>query len=81
MKLFKNLFMTAMLAVLICGLTGCGGNSRQVVLYTNADDEAVTAMKNALTATAMAANIFCKALEPRSLEASFWQKEKMLRPI
>lgn len=48
MKLFKNLFMPAVLAVLICGLTGCGGNSRQVVLYTNADDEAVTAMKNAL---------------------------------
>lgn len=29
-------------------LTGCGGGSDQIVIYSNADDEAITAMKNAL---------------------------------
>lgn len=29
-------------------LTGCGGGNDQIVIYSNADDEAMTAMKNAL---------------------------------
>ncbi|MCC8013862.1 MAG: extracellular solute-binding protein [Eubacterium sp.] len=48
MKAFKKILsLTAALAIMGGTLTGCG-SSEQVVLYTNADDEAVTAMKNAL---------------------------------
>lgn len=46
MKLLKGILATS----LLCGslLTGCGSANQQVVIYSNADDEAVAAMKNAL---------------------------------
>ena len=46
-KLLKGLLASSMLCASLV-LTGCKGSSEQVVIYSNADDEAVTAMKNAL---------------------------------
>ena len=53
MKLKKmialGLAMTLSAAALAgCGTNAAGSNAEQVVLYSNADDEAITAMKNAL---------------------------------
>lgn len=49
MKIKK--ILTVLLAAVLCMavLTGCGAKTeKQVVIYTNADEEAITAMKNAL---------------------------------
>ena len=42
--------MAAMLLTVGVGLVGCSnqGNEEKVIIYSNADDEAITAMKNAL---------------------------------
>lgn len=51
MKKFKKFAAMGMIGVLGLSsvlLTGCGGGSDQIVIYSNADDEAMTAMKNAL---------------------------------
>lgn len=52
MKLRKLITLMLSITILATGVvcTGCGkdSSSSQVVIYTNADDEAVTAMKNAL---------------------------------
>lgn len=45
-KLFKGLLVSSMLCASL--LTGCTSSKEQVVIYSNADDEAVIAMKNAL---------------------------------
>lgn len=54
MKRIKFLSLFLALALSLGLLAGCGGGSAasgdQVVLYSNADDEAITAMKNALDA-------------------------------
>lgn len=55
MKRMKNAVILGLAFTMLAGtaLTGCKGNSgaeEQVVLYTNADDEAVAAMENALNA-------------------------------
>lgn len=47
MKKFLGVVMTAILAISM--LTGCGGaGDSQVVIYSNADEEAIAAMQNAL---------------------------------
>lgn len=46
-KFLKGLLASSMLCASLA-LTGCGASNDQVVIYSNADDEAVTAMKNAL---------------------------------
>ena len=48
-KKWKSL-MAAMLLTVGVGLVGCSnqGNEEKVIIYSNADDEAITAMKNAL---------------------------------
>ena len=45
-KLLKGLVVSSLLCTSL--LTGCSSSNDQVVIYSNADDEAVTAMKNAL---------------------------------
>lgn len=45
-KLLKGLVVSSLLCASL--LTGCSSSNDQVVIYSNADDEAVTAMKNAL---------------------------------
>lgn len=45
-KLLKGTLASALLCATL--LTGCQSATNQVVIYSNADDEAVTAMKNAL---------------------------------
>ena len=64
-------------AVALCTFTGCGKSAadEKVIIYSNADDEAVTAMKNALD------NNGFRDQEPPSWEESFWQKEAILRRI
>ena len=47
----KSRLLKGILAmVLLCAtlLTGCQSTANQVVIYSNADDETVTAMKNAI---------------------------------
>lgn len=47
----KRLFKGLLASSVICGsllLAGCSSSANQVVIYSNADDEAVMAMKNAL---------------------------------
>lgn len=46
-KFLKGLLASSMLCASLA-LTGCSSSNEQVVIYSNADDEAVTAMKNAL---------------------------------
>ena len=46
-KFLKGLLASSMLCASLA-LTGCGASNDQVVIYSNADDEAVTAMKNTL---------------------------------
>lgn len=46
-KFLKGLLASLMLCASLA-LTGCSSSNEQVVIYSNADDEAVTAMKNAL---------------------------------
>ena len=57
MKNFAKLLTTAlMIGCLAAGIAGCGGSEgvkdaaavKQTVIYTNSDEEAQTAMKNAL---------------------------------
>lgn len=50
MKKVASFVMAAILGVSVLGTTGCGANtgSEEVVIYSNADDEAVEAMKAAL---------------------------------
>lgn len=50
MKLFKKIILVSTAAVLVSGaLAGCSSSgNKEVVFYTNADDEAVVAMQNAL---------------------------------
>ena len=69
-----------------CGavhFTGCGKSAadEKVIIYSNADDEAVTAMKNALDNNGFRISIFSSPSEPPSWEESFWQKEAILRRI
>lgn len=45
LKMFLTALLIGATSVL---LAGCGNSDEEIVLYTNADDEAVTAMKNAL---------------------------------
>ena len=40
--------LAGLLAAVCVMVSGCSGGEKQVVIYSNADDEAVTAMKNAL---------------------------------
>ncbi len=40
--------LAGLLAAVCVMAAGCSGGEKQVVIYSNADDEAVTAMKNAL---------------------------------
>ena len=52
-KIFKraaSLTLAAAVAVTGMGLTGCdtGSSGDQVIIYSNADEEAITAMENAL---------------------------------
>ncbi len=49
MRKVASFVMAAVLGVSVLGTTGCGANeSEEVVIYSNADDEAVEAMKAAL---------------------------------
>ena len=62
----KSRLLKGILAmVLLCAtlLTGCQSTANQVVIYSNADDEAVTAMKNALDKNGYEGNTYFKLLE------------------
>ncbi len=48
MKRLKRIVALLVSAVLAVSAAGCGSTRKQAVIYTNADDEAVTAIKNAL---------------------------------
>ena len=47
-KKAATLGMTALIAASALTLTGCSGREKQVVIYSNGDDEAIEAMKHAL---------------------------------
>ena len=49
-KRAASLTLAAAVAVTGMGLTGCdtGASDEQVIIYSNADEEAITAMENAL---------------------------------
>ncbi|MGM9935837.1 MAG: extracellular solute-binding protein [Candidatus Ornithomonoglobus sp.] len=48
MKILKKALILSAAALIAVSAAGCSSSQDQVVIYTNADDEAVTAMKNAL---------------------------------
>ena len=64
-------------------LTGCAGSGNaageQVILYTNADDEAVEAMKNALDSNGYEGKYIVQTFGTSELGASFWQKGPISR--
>ncbi|MBS6646941.1 MAG: ABC transporter substrate-binding protein [Clostridiaceae bacterium] len=47
-KTMKRILASLMAVSMICGTAGCSKKQEQVVIYSNADDEAVDAMKKAL---------------------------------
>lgn len=68
-------------------LTACGGNNsagnsgeKQVVIYSNADEEAVTAMKNALDGNGYEGKYISRPTAPPSWGASCWRKGQIWRP-
>ena len=60
-KLLKGLVVSSLLCTSL--LTGCSSSNDQVVIYSNADDEAVTAMKNALDKNGYEDSIYFRLLE------------------
>lgn len=49
MKILKKILAVGMIGLIAFSAAACGGESQdQVVIYTNADQEAVEAMENAL---------------------------------
>ena len=70
-KLTKVLAAGLLIAVTALTAAGCGNASadNSVVIYSNADDEALTAMENALNAGGSKASILSKALPPPSWAA------------
>ena len=46
----------------------------QIVIYSNADEEAITAMENALDAGGYEASISCRPTAPPSWGASCWPR-------
>ena len=48
MKILKKVLMLSAAALIAVSAAGCSQGQKQAVIYTNADDEAVTAIKNAL---------------------------------
>ena len=62
------------------GLTACGtSGEKQVVIYSNADDEAITAMKDTLDANGYAGKYLFQTFGTLNLVASLWQRVKTLR--
>ncbi len=49
-KLLSVVTCACMMATACAGLTGCSGENEQVIIYSNADDEAVESMKKTLDA-------------------------------
>lgn len=70
-------------AVALCTFTGCGKSAadEKVIIYSNADDEAVTAMKNALDNNGFRDQYIFQSFGTPSWEESFWQREAILRRI
>ena len=81
MKKLLTLLLAAMLGV-TC-LVGCGNKSEeeQVIIYSNADDEAVEAMKLTLDAMDTKENMFSRALVLQSLAEKCLQKEEISKRI
>lgn len=65
MKKASTILLAGMLAVTGVVMTGCSskGNSDQVVIYSNADDEAVEAMKRLWMTTDIKESMFSRRLE------------------
>ena len=90
--MFRRKLMGMMMAVTLAttAITGCGnatggssgkGSDAKIVIYSNADDEAITAMQNALDNNATKINIPLMDLVHQSLAVSCLQKAKILRQI
>ena len=60
-------------------VTGCQKKEAQVIIYSNADDEAVEAMKHALDGNGYGEIFIPDRLAPRSWEANCWQKGRISR--
>ena len=83
MKQVKKCLALTLAAVTVTGavLTGCGTKAEEVVIYTNADDEAIEAMRKHWMPMAMKVSIWYSPLALPSLEASCWQKVPILKRI
>lgn len=82
MKNWKKAAVMGCLAAVLAAaaaVTGCQKKEAQVIIYSNADDEAVEAMKHALDGNGYGENIYSRPLAPRSWEANCWQKERISR--
>ena len=85
------ILMTAAILAGTLSMTGCGGqgapggSGEEVVIYSNADDEAVEAMKKTLEKPwmkmAIRANICSRLSVPLSWGERLWQKGPTLRQI
>lgn len=81
------ILMTAAILAGTLSMTGCGGqgapggSGEEVVIYSNADDEAVEAMKKPWMKMAIRANICSRLSVPLSWGERLWQKGPTLRQI
>ena len=74
--------LAAVTGMTALGMTGCGGGAAaedQVIIYSNADDEAVEAMKHTLDDNGYEASTCSRPSVPLSLAASCWQRGRILR--
>ena len=89
MHLKKLLALGLSLTMAVALLSGCGQQetaeggtpSEQVIIYSNADEEAITAMTNALNAGGYAGQYSSRPLAPRNWGGSSWPKGPTWRRI
>lgn len=89
MKMRKSLACCLTAAAAVSLLAGCSsaggsasGSDEQVVIYSNADDEALTAIKNALDIPrVMKENTSYRASAPLSSAENCWQRGKTWKRI
>lgn len=88
MKLKRCLALIISCAMVASLMSGCASNAsdsksgeNQVVIYSNADEEAVTAMENALNAAGYEGKLFFRPMVPQNWEENCWRREPIWKQI
>ena len=84
MKLFKKIVCGVLSACMVlslsASLTGCGSsNEKTVIIYSNADDEAVESMKKTLDANGYEGKYTFQSFGTSELGASYWLRALTLK--